>query len=143
MKKLIFTFAVFLLPIAGHGIMAILGNEDAQFFLHWSMLLATLIGSGLGLLIVKSIAVLRAEHDICEDLLFFAVVNSLIQWLTPAVQFVHFIVVIFILGGAILSALLAWLQQKIDPLESEPSDKSDLSDKNADKTKSRSTPPKE
>ena len=132
MKKLIFTFAVFLLPIAGHGIMAILGNEDARFFLHWSMLLATLIGSALGLLIVKSIAVLRAEHDICEDLLFFAVVNSLIQWLTPAVQFVYFIVVIFILGGAILSALLAWLQQKIDPLESEPSDKSDGSDKNVE-----------
>ena len=75
---------------------------------------------------------LRAEHDICEDLLFFAVVNSLIQWLTPAVQFVYFIVVIFILGGAILSALLAWLQQKIDPLESEPSDKSDGSDKNVE-----------
>ena len=53
MKKLIFTFAVFLLPIAGHGIVAILGNEDARFFLHWSMLIATLIGSGLGLLIVK------------------------------------------------------------------------------------------
>ena len=117
MKKLIFTFAVFLLPIAGHGIMAILGNEDARFFLHWSMLIATLIGSGLGLLIVKGIAVLRAEHDICEDLLFFAVVNSLIQWLTPAVQFVYFIVVIFILGGAILSGLLAWLQQKTNPPE--------------------------
>ena len=112
-----FIFAVFLLPIAGHGIMAIAGNEDARFFLHWSMILATLIGSGLGLLIVKGIAMLRAEHDICEDLLFFAIINSLIQWLTPAVQFVHFIVLEFILGGAILTTILAWLQQKIDPSE--------------------------
>ena len=117
MKKLYLTFAVFLLPIAGHGIMAISGNEDARFFLHWSMILATLIGSGMGLGVVKEIASLRAEHDICEDLLFFAIINSFIQWLTPAVQFVHFIVIIFILGGAILSALLAWLQQKIDPSE--------------------------
>ena len=117
MKKLYFTIAALLLPIAGHGFMAILGNEDARFFLHWSMILATLIGSGLGLLIVKSIAVLRAEHDICEDLLFFAIINSFIQWLTPAVQFVLFIVVIFILGGAILSGLLAWLQQKTNPPE--------------------------
>lgn len=131
MKKLYLTLAVFFLPIAGHGIMAILGNEDARFFLHWSMLLATLIGSGLGILIVKGIAFLRTEHDICEDLLFFAIINSFIQWLTPAVQFVHFIVVIFIPGGAILSALLAWLQQKINTQESEPSDKSDLSDKNS------------
>ena len=112
-----FIFAVFLLPIAGHGIMAIAGNEDARFFLHWSMILATLIGSGLGLLIVKGVAMLRAEHDICEDLLFFAIINSLIQWLTPAVQFVHFIIIIFILGGAILTTILAWLQQKIDPSE--------------------------
>ena len=119
MKKLIFTLSIFFLPIAGHGIMAILGNEDARFFLHWSMLLATLIGSGLGLLIVKSIAVLRAEHDICEDLLFFAIINSFIQWLTPAVQFVHFIVVIFISGGAILSALLAWFQQKFNQWDSQ------------------------
>ena len=52
MKKLIFTLAVFFLPIAGHGIMAILGNEDARFFLHWSMLIASLIGSGFGCLIV-------------------------------------------------------------------------------------------
>ena len=109
-----FIFAVFLLPIAGHGIMAIAGNEDALFFLHWNMILATLIGSGLGLLIVKGIAMLRAAHDICEDLLFFAIINSFIQWLLPAVQFVHFIVVIFISGGAILSALLAWLQQKFN-----------------------------
>ncbi|MBR1967438.1 MAG: hypothetical protein IKA22_12600 [Lentisphaeria bacterium] len=114
MKKLYFTIAAFLVPIAGHGIMAILGNEEARFFLHWSMLLATLIGSGLGILIVKGIAELRTEHDICVDLLLFAIVNSYIQWLTPAVQFVHFIVVIFILGGAILSALLAWLQQKFN-----------------------------
>ena len=114
MKKLYFTIAAFLVPIAGHGIMAILGNEEARFFLHWSMLLATLIGSGLGILIVKGIAELRTEHDICVDLLLFAIVNSFIQWLTPAVQFVHFIVVIFILGGAILSALLAWLQQKFN-----------------------------
>ena len=104
-----------MLPIAGHGIMAISGNEDARFFLHWSMILATLIGSGLGLLIVKGIAMLRADHDICEDMLFFAIINSLIQWLTPAVQFGHFIIVIFILGGAILSALLAYLQQKTNP----------------------------
>ena len=69
------------------------------------------------------------KHDICDDLLLFAVVNSLIQWLTPAVQFVHFIVLIFILGGAILSALLAYLQQKFNFQESEPSDKSDQSDK--------------
>ena len=117
MKKLYFTIAALLLPIAGHGIMAIAGNEDARFFLHWSMLLATLIGSGLGILIVKGIAMLRTGHDICEDLLFFAIINSYIQWLTPAVQFVHFIVVIFILGGAILSTILAWLQQKIDPSE--------------------------
>ena len=114
MKKLYFTIAALLLPFAGHGIMAIAGNEDARFFLHWSMLLATLIGSGLGILIVKGIAELRTEHDICVDLLLFAIVNSYIQWLTPAVQFVHFIVVIFILGGAILSALLAWLQQKFN-----------------------------
>ena len=129
MKKLILTFAALLLPIAGHGILAIAGNEDARFFLHWSMLIASLIGSGLGCLIMKSIAALRAEHDICEDLLIFAIINSFIQWLTPAVQFVHFIVVIFIIGGAILSALLAYLQQKIDFQESEPSDKSDQSDK--------------
>ena len=109
--------------------MAIAGNENARFFLHWSMLIASLIGSGLGCLIMKSIAALRAEHDICEDLLIFAIINSFIQWLTPAVQFVHFIVVIFIIGGAILSALLAYLQQKIDFQESEPSDKSDQSDK--------------
>ena len=107
-----FIFAVFLLPIAGHGIMAISGNEEARFFLHWSMLLATLIGSGLGILTIKGIGFLRTEHDICEELLFFAIINSFIQWLTPAVQFVHFIVVIFIFGGAILSAFLAWLQQK-------------------------------
>ena len=114
MKKIYFTIAAFLVPIAGHGIMAIAGNEDARFFLHWSMLLATLIGSGLGILIVKGIAFLRTEHDICEDLLFFVIINSFIQWLTPAVQFVHFIIVIFILGGAILSALLAYLQHKIN-----------------------------
>ena len=117
MKKLYFTIAALLLPIAGHGIMAIAGNENARFFLHWSMLIATLIGSGLGILIVKGIAMLRTEHDICEDLLFFAIINSFIQWLTPAVQFVHFIVLIFILGGAILTTILAWLQQKIDPSE--------------------------
>ena len=117
MKKIYFTIAAFLVPIAGHGIMAISGNEDARFFLHWSMLLATLIGSGLGLLIVKGIASLRTEHDICEDLLFFVIINSFIQWLTPAVQFVHFIIVIFILGGAILSALLAYLQHKTNPPE--------------------------
>ncbi len=115
MKKIYFTIAAFLVPIAGHGIMAISGNEDARFFLHWSMLLATLIASGLGIFIVKGIASLRTEHDICEDLLFFVIINSFIQWLTPAVQFVHFIIVIFILGGAILSALLAYLQQKINP----------------------------
>ncbi len=109
-----FIFAVFLLPIAGHGIAIIAGSDDARFFLHWSIILATLIGSGLGLLIVKGIAMLRADHDICEDMLFFAIINSLIQWLTPAVQFVHFIVLIFILGGAILSAFLAYLQQKIN-----------------------------
>ena len=74
MKKLIFTLSIFFLPIAGHGIMAILGNEEARFFLHWSMLLATLIGSGLGILIVKGIAELRTEHDICVDLLLFAIV---------------------------------------------------------------------
>ena len=62
-------------------------------------------------------AALRKKHDICDDLLLFAVVNSLIQWLTPAVQFVHFIVLIFILGGAILTTILAWLQQKIDSSE--------------------------
>ena len=56
MKKIYFTIAAFLVPIAGHGIMAISGNEDARFFLHWSMLLATLIGSGLGIFIVKGIA---------------------------------------------------------------------------------------
>ena len=99
--------------------MAISGNEDARFFLHWSMLLATLIGSGLGILIVKGIAMLRTGHDICEDLLFFAIINSFIQWLTPAVQFVHFIVVIFILGGAILSVLLAYLQQKFNQWDSQ------------------------
>ena len=117
MKKIYFTIAAFLVPIAGHGIMAIAGNEDARFFLHWSMILATLMGSGLGLLIVKGIAMLRADHDICEDILFFAIINSFIQWLTPAIQFVHFIVVIFILGGAILSALLAYLQHKTNPPE--------------------------
>ena len=117
MKKLIFTLSIFFLPIAGHGIMAILGNEDARFFLHWSMILAALIGSGFGCLIVCGAAALRKKHDICDDLLLFAVVNSLIQWLTPVVQFVHFIVLIFILGGAILTTILAWLQQKIDPSE--------------------------
>ena len=117
MKKLYFTIAALLLPIAGHGIMAMAGNEEAQFFLHWSMLIASLIGSGLGILIVKGIAELRTEHDICVDLLLFAIVNSYIQWLTPAVQFVHFIIVIFILGGAILSALLAYLQHKTNPPE--------------------------
>ena len=117
MKKIYFTIAAFLVPIAGHGIMAISGNEDARFFLHWSMLLATLIGSGLGIFIVKGIASLRTEHDICEDLLFFVIINSFIQWLTPAVQFLHFIIVIFILGGAILSALLAYLQHKTNPPE--------------------------
>ena len=119
MKKLIFAIAALLLPIAGHGIMAIAGNEDARFFLHWSMLLAVVIGSGLGILIVRGLAALRTKHDICEDLLLFAIVNSFIQWLTPAVQFVHFIVVIFILGGAVLSAILAWLQQKINSGEGE------------------------
>ena len=117
MKKIYFTIAALIVPIAGHGIMAISGNEDARFFLHWSMLLATLIGSGLGILIVKGIASLRTEHDICEDLLFFVIINSFIQWLTPAVQFLHFIIVIFILGGAILSALLAYLQHKTNPPE--------------------------
>ena len=117
MKKIYFTIAAFLVPIAGHGIMAISGNEDARFFLHWSMLLATLIGSGLGIFIVKGIASLRTEYDICEDLLFFVIINSFIQWLTPAVQFLHFIIVIFILGGAILSALLAYLQHKTNPPE--------------------------
>ena len=117
MKKLIFTLPIFLLPIAGHGIMAIAGNENARFFLHWSMLIASLIGSGFGCLIVCVATALRKKHDICDDLLLFAVVNSLIQWLTPAVQFVHFIVLIFILGGAILTTILAWLQQKIDPSE--------------------------
>ena len=43
-----FIFAVFLLPIAGHGIAAIAGSDDARFFLHWSMLIASLIGSGFG-----------------------------------------------------------------------------------------------
>ena len=129
MKKLYFTIVALLLPIAGHGIMAIAGNEDARFFLHWSMLIASLIGSGFGCLIVCGAAALRKKHDICDDLLLFAIINSFIQWLTPAVQFVHFIVVIFIIGGAILSALLAYLQQKIDFPESEPSDKSDQSDK--------------
>ena len=114
MKKLYFTIAALLLPIAGHGIMAILGNEDARFFLHWSMLLATLIGSGFGCLIVCGAAALREKHDICDDLLLFAIINSYIQWLTPAVQFVYFIVVILILGGAILSVLLAYLQHKIN-----------------------------
>ncbi len=114
MNKLYFSLAAVLLPIAGHGIMAIFGNEDARFFLQWSMLIATLIGSGLGILILKGIASLRIEQDICGNLLFFAIINSLIQWLTPAVQFVHFIVIIFILGGAILSAIIAWLQQKIN-----------------------------
>ena len=117
MKKLLLTFAAFLLPIAGHGIAAIAGSDDARFFLHWSMLIASLIGSGLGILIVRGLAALRTKHDICEDLLLFAIVNSFIQWLTPAVQFVHFIIVIFILGGAILSALLAYLQQKINSPE--------------------------
>ena len=119
MKKLDFTIAALLLPIAGHGIMAIAGNEDARFFLHWSMLIASLIGSGLGILIVRGLAALRTKHDICEDLLLFAIVNSFIQWLTPAVQFVHFIVVIFILSGAILSAILAYLQQKINSRKGE------------------------
>ena len=117
MKKLIFTLSIFFLPIAGHGIMAIAGNEDARFFLHWSMLLAVVIGSGFGCLIVCGAAALRKKHDICEDLLLFAIINSFIQWLTPAVQFVHFIVLIFILGGAILTTILPWLQQKIDPSE--------------------------
>ena len=117
MKKLYFTIAALLLPIAGHGIMAIAGNEDARFFLHWSMLIASLIGSSFGCLIVCGAAALRKKHDICDDLLLFSVVNSLIQWLTPAVQFVHFIIVIFILGGAILSALLAYLQHKTNPPE--------------------------
>ena len=117
MKKLYFTIAAFLVPIAGHGIMAIAGNEDARCFLHWSILLASLIGSGLGIFIVKGIASLRTEHDICEDLLFFVIINSFIQWLTPAVQFVHFFIVIFIPGGAILSALLAYLQHKTNPPE--------------------------
>ena len=119
MKKIYFTIAAFLVPIAGHGIMAISGNEDARFFLHWSMILATLIGSGMGLGVVKGIASLRAEHDICEDLLFFVIINSYIQWLTPAVQFVYFIVVILILGGAILSVLLAYLQQKFNQWDSQ------------------------
>ena len=79
MKKIYFTIAAFLVPIAGHGIMAILGNEDARFFLHWSMLLATLIGSGLGIFIVKGIASLRTEHDICEDLLFFVIIKRQFQ----------------------------------------------------------------
>ena len=117
MKKLYCTIAALLLPIAGHGIMAIAGNEDARFFLHWSMLIASLIGSGLGILIVRGLVALRTKHDICVDLLLFAIVNSYIQWLTPAVQFVHFIVLIFILGGAILTTILAWLQQKINPSE--------------------------
>ena len=117
MKKLIFAIAALLLPIAGHGIMAIAGNEDARFFLDWSMLIASLIGSSFGCLIVCGATALRKKHDICDDLLLFAVVNSLIQWLTPAVQFVHFIVLIFILGGAILSMLLAYLQHKINSQE--------------------------
>ena len=62
MKKLIFTLAVFFLPIAGHGIMAILGNEDARFFLHWSMLIASLIGSGFGCLIVCGAAALSVSR---------------------------------------------------------------------------------
>ena len=99
--------------------MAISGNEDVRFFLHWSMLLATLVGSGLGILIVNGIAMLRAEHDIYEELLLFSIINLFIQWLTPAVQFVHFIVITFILGGAILSALLAWLQQKFNQWDSQ------------------------
>ena len=45
MKKLYFTIAALLLPIAGHGIAAVAGSDDARFFLHWSMLLVTLIGS--------------------------------------------------------------------------------------------------
>ena len=114
MRKYYIILAAFLLPIAGHGVMAISGNEDARFFLHWSMLLATLVGSGLGILIVNGIAMLRAEHDIYEELLLFSIINSFIQWLTPAVQFVHFIVITFILGGAILSALLAWFQHKFN-----------------------------
>ena len=71
MKRKIFTciFAI-LFPIAGHGVMSILGNEDAKFFLHWSMLVAVLIGSGLGILIIRGFAALRSKHDICEDLLF-------------------------------------------------------------------------
>ena len=119
MKKLYFTIAAFLLPITGHGLAAIAGSDDARFFLHWSMLLATLIGSGFGCVIVCEVAALRKKHDICEDLLLFAVVNSLIQWLTPAVQFVYFIVLILILGGAILTTILAWLQQKINSGEGE------------------------
>ena len=83
------------------------------------MLLAVVIGSGLGILIVRGLAALRTKHDICKDLLLFAIVNSFIQWLIPAVQFVHFIVVIFILGGAVLSAILAWLQQKINSRKGE------------------------
>ena len=114
MRKHYLILAAFLLPIAGHGVMAISGNEDVRFFLHWSMLLATLVGSGLGILIVNGIAMLRAEHDIYEELLLFSIINLFIQWLTPAVQFVHFIVITFILGGAILSALLAWFQHKFN-----------------------------
>lgn len=119
MKKLYLTIAALLLPIAGHGIMAMFGNEDARFFLRWSMLLIVLIASGVGVLILKGLDALRKKHDITEDLLFFTVLNSLIQWMMPAVQFVHIIIVELILAGAVLSSVLAWIQQKINPLEKE------------------------
>ena len=70
MKKRLLVLAAILFPIAGHGVMAISGNEEAKFFLHWSMLVAVLIGSGLGILIIRGFAALRSKHDICEDLLF-------------------------------------------------------------------------
>ena len=110
MKKLYLTIAALLLPIAGHGIMAMFGNEDARFFLRWSMLLTVLIASGVGVLILKGLAALRKKHDITEDLLFFTVLNSLI---------VQIIIVELILAGAVLSSVLAWIQQKINPLEKE------------------------
>ena len=69
MKKRLLVLAAILFPIAGHGVMAISGNEEAKFFLHWSMLVAVLIGSGLGILIIRGFAALRSKHDICEDLL--------------------------------------------------------------------------
>ena len=119
MKKLYLTIAALLFPIAGHGIMAIAGNEDARFFLHWSMLLTVLIASGVGVLILKGLAALRKKHDITEDLLIFTALNSLIQWMMPAVQFVQIIIVELILAGAVLSSVLAWIQQKINPLEKE------------------------